>query len=96
MGGSGDKTMYLLDNNGRKIYKTDEKEEAFRHIWSNVFKITDEENQLFCRENERRINRYLQLHDFEINRFEFADLDRLNPDCDMTKPVTSLHMRYSK
>ena len=69
MGGSGDKIMYFPDNNGRKIYKTEEKEETFRHIWSNVFRITDEENQLFCRENERRINWYLQLHDSEINQF---------------------------
>ena len=82
------KTIYLLDNKGRKIFKTEEKEEAFRYIWSNVFRITDEENQLFCRENERRINRYLQLQNFEINHFEFAELDRLNPDCDLTKPET--------
>ena len=54
LAGSGNKIMYVLDNNGRKTYKTEEKEEAFRHIWSNIFRITDEENQLLCRKNERR------------------------------------------
>ena len=47
MGGDTVKIPYLLDRNGGKIHGTKEKEERFRDIWSNIFKISDDENQEF-------------------------------------------------
>lgn len=52
-------TPYILDAQQNKIYDSAGKENIFRNIWSNVFKITDEENQEFDDENENLVLEYL-------------------------------------
>lgn len=41
---------YLKDNNGKEIYKDEEKEEIFRKYWGKIFQISEEENEEFNRE----------------------------------------------
>ena len=36
---------YLVDSNGNKLYTDEEKEQAMRRQWQNVFRISDEENK---------------------------------------------------
>ena len=88
MGGKSTNVMYIKDNNGTKQFKAKEKESCFRHIWKNVFQISNEENQLFDLEHERRIITYMNNHEFEALTFNLADLDRLDPTNYMTKPIT--------
>lgn len=47
------KAPYVKDSNGNKIYNDQEQEQAFRSIWSEVFKITDDENENFDDEHEK-------------------------------------------
>ena len=59
MGGKGIKNSYLLDENNVKLYEPKDKERRFRSIWSNVFRISDEENQNFDQENETMVTEFL-------------------------------------
>ena len=81
-------TPYILDNRGNRIYEETEKEEKYREIWSNVFRISDEENTNFDQQQERIVERYLQRHNFRFAPYERADLDRLNE--------TNYLIRYSR
>ena len=89
MGGKGIKNSYILDANNTKIHEPKDKEKEFRSIWTNVFKITDEENQNFDQDNETMVTEYLNEHQQQIQPYPFADLSRLDPNNDLTKPVTT-------
>ena len=88
MGSGTVKTPYIKDNRGNKIYDSNEKERKFREIWENIFKISPEENLNFNIRNKRMVSNYLGQHEFEIEHYQFADTDRLNPDNFMTRPTT--------
>ena len=40
-------TPYLINQNGDKIYSDQNKLKLYHEIWSNIFKIFDEENRDF-------------------------------------------------
>ena len=65
------------------------KEERFRDIWSNIFKISDDENQEFDLLHEQRIMNYIQTYEYQIETYEQADDDRLDDDNYMTRHVTN-------
>ena len=88
MGGNSTKNLFILNQNNAKLYEPRDKEREFRNIWSNVFKISDEENQNFDLNHERMVTDYLDNHQQETQPFPFADLTRLDPDNFMTRPVT--------
>lgn len=52
MGSDVRHSPYLLDPQGNKHYRDEEKEPIHRTHWRNAFHISDEENQTFDRENE--------------------------------------------
>ena len=89
MGSDTVKIPYLLDRNGGKIHGTKEKEERFRDIWSNIFKISDDENQEFDFLHGQRIMNYVQTYEYQIETYEQADDDRLDDDNYMTRHITN-------
>ena len=88
MGGKGIKNSYILDANNTKIHEPKDKEKEFRSIWTNVFKITDEENQNFDQDSETMVTEYLNEHQQQTQPYPFADLSRLDPNNYLIKPVT--------
>lgn len=52
---------YLKDHNNKNIYSNAEKEELFRNHWSNVFRITPEDNATFDPYTEETVERTLNL-----------------------------------
>ena len=89
MGGKGIENSYILDANNTKIHEPKDKEKEFRSIWTNVFKITDEENQNFDQDNETMVTEYLNEHQQQMQPYPFADLSRLDPNNYLIKPVTT-------
>ena len=89
MGEKGIKNSYILDANNAKIHEPKYKEKEFRSIWTNVFKITDEENQNFDQDNETMVTEYLNEHQQQTQPYPFAHLSRLDPNNHLTKPVTT-------
>ena len=86
-------TTYILDRQGTRKYEDSEKEETFRDIWTDIFRITDEDNVTFDAENERRINDYMTRNDQICLPYEYADLNRLEPDNYLTKPTTTTEIK---
>ena len=87
LGGGQEQAPYVKRNN-IKVYSDEDKELAFRDKWSSIFTITPEDNLNFNMANERRVNDFINEHRDEIIPFELVDLDRLDPDNALTRPVT--------
>ena len=88
MGEKSIKNSYILNRNNMKLQEPKDKEREFRSIWSNVFRISDEENQNFDHNNEISVTDYLNEHLEQTQPYPFADLSRLHPNNYLTKPVT--------
>ena len=82
-------TPYIYNNNNQKIFENKEKIAAFTEEWKEVFKISEEENRNFDRENEEHVNRYLRENDYRLKIYRLANLNRLNENGPMTKPITN-------
>ena len=74
MGGKGINNSCILDENNTKIHEPKDKEKEFRSIWSNVFRITDKENQNFDHNHETMVADYLNEHQQQTQPYPFADL----------------------
>ena len=64
--------MYLRDHHNNEVHDDLAKERLFREHWSNIFRISDEENEDFDQETEREIGDILS-----INQDIFNSLDRI-------------------
>ena len=87
-GGRSGTVPYLVDENGRKTCDKAEKEQLMRRIWSKTFKVSDEENQHFDTRHEENINRYNEENRHRMISYLYADLNRLNENDYLTKPIT--------
>ena len=92
-GGKQEIVPYLKDNRGNKLYKDEEKEEQFRTVWKDIFKITEEENRNFCPETERLVNIYLEENRRKTLPYIYAKLRRLDPNNYLTKPIENHHIK---
>ena len=90
IGSDKERTEYLIDinNNNNKVYKDEEKEILYRNIWQNIFEIPPEENRHFDQANENRVKAFLEHNQETITPHQFADLNRLNGNNVLIKPVT--------
>ena len=88
MGGNKIITPYLVDTQGNKIFTENDKEGVLRDTWKNIFKIDPKDNQTFDLNHERMVQNYLHAHDFELQLYARTDLDRIDPDNYLTRPVT--------
>lgn len=74
-GYSTSKNNHLIVNDNKLIHDK-EKEEAHRNIWQNTFKMTDEENDQYNRENEVRVEEDLSNNTNKISPYHTSDLTR--------------------
>lgn len=66
-----------LEVNNTKLINDQEKEEAYRNIWKQVFRISPQENAEFDLEKETEVNRYIDMNQIKITTFPRSDLNRL-------------------
>ena len=85
LGKSSNGSPYILHNND-KIFKDEDKEPVFREYWSNVFRITPEENANFDRNHETMVNDVLRRRGQELVPYPTVDLTRLDPNNPLTRP----------
>ena len=69
------KTEIIKNENGVELKTREEVERAFRRRLERTFRITDEENEEFCEENERMVEEWL------IKRREDFGGEEHNPLC---------------
>ena len=89
MGGNKEEVPYLISNNGNKLFNEVEKENEFQEIWSNIFKIGPQDNLHFDQEHEETVNNYVSDNEDQIIPFERSNLNRLNANSYLLRPVTN-------
>ena len=92
-GGKEGPNPYLIDGNGRKIKDKVGKEELLRETWSKTFKISNEENLAFDATHEATINNYLRDNGYRIKPYQYANLNRLDENNFLTKPIKSVDIK---
>ena len=75
--GSTRKTTQFKDQNGVALNTPQEIEEAFRRQWSRVFRISDDENELFDQEHEENIRQQMEVDIWRTTPYHTADMTRL-------------------
>ena len=88
MGGTNANVPYIISSQGKKLYSDKEKEQEFQQIWKNVFRISPADNIAFDSIHERQVNNHMNFNKFQIESYERTDLDRLDPDNYLLRPVT--------
>ena len=83
-GNKTNESPYIIHNN-IKIYSDKGKSEVFKSIWSEIFKISPEENASFDPQNEMIVNNFIHENKNLIEPHQNANIDRL----DATNPLTT-------
>lgn len=52
MGTDNNKTHYILDDHGNKLYETEDQVNLLTRHWRKIFRISEEENANFCQQTE--------------------------------------------
>lgn len=74
----------IIDN---VVLTSDErKEEVHRRIWSDVFRISPEENQNYDLETEKTVNEFINNNNDQITIFQNTDIKRLQKH-PLTQPI---------
>ncbi len=81
-------TNYLKDEEGNKYYSDKEKCQLMEKTWKNVFRITEEEENLFDKTHSDHIDRYINIFNNRTKPFPTANTNRLNVDTNYTKEIT--------
>ena len=89
MGGKKNSNTYIVKANGEKLHTEKEKEKEFRSIWSNIFRIDEGDNVEFDQQHERHVLNYLAALEYQLGPFERTDMDRLDPNNYLTRPITN-------
>lgn len=96
--------QYTIKNN-IKLIENNEKEEAFRKIWENIFKIMPEENTQYDDDNKKTVRDFLNNHQEIFTTCDLSDLSRLqgnqNTDelifiSEIQTTIKSFKKQYSK
>lgn len=78
---------YLKDDDGREYHTDKEKCNIMQETWSNIFKITEEEEQNFDLIHSEQIDTYINENVQRITHYETIDFNRLDENCMLTKPI---------
>ena len=65
------------------------RKKEFQEIWSNIFKIDPKDNLHFHQEHEELVNNYISNNEDQIIPSERSNLNRLNVDSYLLRPVTN-------
>ena len=77
------------------MYSDDGKANLLKNIWTDIFRISPEENQDFDQENETMVANYLQRNQNRIKPYPFSDLTRLDPENPLTKPLQLFNIKMA-
>ena len=78
---------YLTKPDGGKVYTDQNKLKLYHEIWTNIFKISEDENRNFDPINERRVNETLRNNTERIQPYLTSDLSRLLEDDPLLRPM---------
>lgn len=88
MGNDVRNSPYLLDSQGNKHYRHEEKELVHRTHWRSVFHISDEENQSFDRETEERVMEDIREQTELLNTDPMVNLQNLSHEDPLISPIS--------
>ena len=86
--GNTEHTSPYITHNNDKLYSPEEKEPIFRDIWSNIFRITPEENQQFDQHTEHTVNNFININREHCTPYQYADETRLSNNSYLTSKIT--------
>ena len=93
MGGKGSgPASYVWGDNREKLFDDESKLNRFRVVWQDIFKITEEENANYDTAHEERIMNYLEENYYRTQPYHLANLNRLNNEDPLTKPLQYFEM----
>lgn len=79
--------QYLIKNN-TELTEDKDKEETFREIWQNIFRITPQENAQYDIENQRMVEEYLRNHTNIYTSYQESDTTRLQGNNEIDTLIT--------
>ena len=82
-----EENTYIVGENNTRYHSPEDKLAAFKTAWEPVFEITEEENRNFDRNTEDMVNGFIENNKDRTEPYVRANLDRLNADSFMTKPI---------
>lgn len=71
-------TPYLLEKDGDKKFKDEEKCKILEDIWKDTLRITEDEDQQFCRVNSDMVEDFIRHNTERIYHHNTIDLSRLD------------------
>ena len=83
---------YVWGNNREKLFDDDSKLNRFKVVCQDIFKITEEENVNYDIAHEERIMNYLAENYLRSQPYRLANLNRLNNEDPLTKPLQYFDM----
>ena len=92
-GGKDPPAPYLVNRLGDKIRDIEGMTELLTETWSNVFRISDEDNESFDEDNEELVNDFIAANRERTQPYSHSDLSRLAPDSQLTAPVTTADVK---
>ena len=81
-------TQYMINIHGNKVYTNNEKEKIFREHWEKIYNITDEDNEEFDEDHERRVLQELNERMHRTIPYNAADPTRLQENNTLTRKIT--------
>ena len=86
--GSQTNTKPYIIQDKKKVYRIEEKEQIFRDIWSNVFRISPTENLHYDKDTEILVNNYINNNKTQILPSQQGNPNNLNKDTYYTAYIT--------
>lgn len=86
-GSSINNANYLTDSQGNRYHTDTEKCTLMRDTWSNIFKITAEEEETFDTAHSEHIDTYIDTQHHRTTPYDTTDITRLDTDNLYTRPI---------
>lgn len=87
LGNTQQHTPYVINEQGQKLFTDHEMEQEFRRFWSEIYKISDEDNRNFCHETQTLVEQTLQEEEHRHTPYDNIDLNRLVPGNTLLAPI---------
>lgn len=70
----------MKDTEGNKYYTDNEKCGLWESTWKDIFRITEDEEDLFDRDHSAHIDSYININSQRVSAFPLSDQSRLNAE----------------
>lgn len=78
----------MKDNDGKKYYSDREKCFSMEQTWKNIFRITEEKENCFDKDNSQHIDRYINVNFNGVESFPTVNMNRLSSENFYTREIT--------